>query len=71
MRLANLEKIVGNLARAMGTLQITRDEAINVSSSLLWTPRQPLAASVYLFWSWMHLGCYANDHEDEECSDSD
>jgi hypothetical protein len=71
MRLTDLEQLIGDFTRTMRTLQVACDETINVSSSLLWTPRQPLTASVYLSRSWAHLRCYANDHEDEKCSDSD
>lgn len=68
MWLTDLEQIIGDFTRSMGTLQITCDETINVRSSLLWTPRQPLSASVQLIR--VYLSCNADDDDkDEECSD--
>jgi len=66
MRLTDLEQLIGDLTRSMRTLQVTCDETINVCSSLLWTPRQPFSASVYLPWSSARFCCDADDHNEDD-----
>ena len=63
------KQLLRNIARAVGALPIPSDEAIHERSSFSRTPRQPFSASVQLFWA--HLGCNADDHdEDYKSSDS-